>query len=407
MQYNRSRCLTLITVSTLFRGKQKVHIFIRRRLLRKRDNKMKSLAEMMDEQLNRLTNAVEYKTIKEFITNDSKSSGFITAMSDGLSFEMPKEGTSLYTVAQTRARHSAITFLMGMVFRKFGGIYDEIGSFLYNRGDYDDKLEMWLMASLNHDRAYTSELITNPAIILNKKFRYDVLSDGKPETVTFAEFESASSDYSRALAYSYDTIRGYDRYSRQYHTMRSEEGDEVERVDHGILGAYITYNELMKRALKANLIDGAKHEMFKASSLAIAQHNMYKSPDKITDLFYEEAGNLEQLYSTSSYKISMKTPLLLLLCIVDTIECVKRFSKGENPKASLQSLTVLSNINADVSATTIHLDFSNLKKEIQAKKNSDLMKELSKHLHGIVSLKEWTCISTNMDEEECSVVLRI
>ena len=39
----------------------------------------------------------------------------------------------------------------------------------------------------------------------------------------------------------------------------------------------------------------------------------------------------------------MENKLLMLMSLVDTIECTKRFSERENPKAYLQEKTVLKN----------------------------------------------------------------
>lgn len=357
---------------------------------------MKTLLELMDDELQKLSVEKEFQHLESFITNDKESSRFISSLNDGFEFIMPNESDDLYEVAQGRARHSAITFLMGMVFKDFAGLYDLIGSTVNKSNVEKANLAIWLMTALNHDRAYTSTHLKNPNIEMRKQFKYDVLSNEHPNTHNNGVFNI---NYDKTLAYSYATIDAYDSYSRKYHTRMFEKyGHEIERVDHGILGAYINYNELIKKS--KSTVNNDTLDMIRVCSLTIAQHNIFKSEKKETDDYYIIEGNLDQLYSTSKFRITSKTALLLLLCLVDTIECVKRFSKNSNPDSSLQTVTVLKNIGVSIKKTSIELDFTNLKKYIINRNSKHLNDEFDKHIVNIKKLHNWTTIRIAEDSYE-------
>ena len=85
-----------------------------------------------------------------------------------------------------------------------------------------------------------------------------------------------------------------------------------------------------------------------------------------------------------------RNQLLLFLCLVDTLECVKRFSKGENEKTSLQTKTVLSSINISATQETITIDYSQLHKRIVEKNNPDFTDSYRRYHEGILNLHDWT-----------------
>lgn len=342
---------------------------------------------MSDKTLFSLCNSVfnEYdseKSFEETIQDDKKSADFIRKCLKDDTYQEPKDGTDLYFVAQTRARHSLITFLMGKVFAEFSDLYVKANKSVPCKDDDD----LWLLTSLNHDRGYYSKYITQKEFDFEKTFIYYYLL----KDFAFLKNNSA------IAAYTKKEIEGYASYkSCEYHEKNP---DCKERVDHGILGGCITYDELMRKLIKSGE-DEENKLMIISCCLVIAQHNIFKSQDEETDKVYEKNG-LSRLKSESEFRISLHTPLLLLLCLVDTIECVKKFSKGENEK-SLETKTVLNSIEVSVDKNHIVIDFSKLYKKIKEKNNNELSVKFDNYINSVLNLHSWTKFDAKKQNEYC------
>ena len=311
------------------------------------------------------------KSFEDTIQDDKNSVDFIRKCLNDDTYQEPKEGTSLYFVAQTRARHSLITFLMGKVFAEFSNLYEKANQSVYSKIQND----LWLLTSLNHDRGYFSEYIKRENFDFEKTFKnYYLLKDS-----------ALLKNKDAIAAYTDEEIKNYARYKSEAYLKKNPNSEEL--VDHGILGACITYKEILRKLCKTG--DDDKNKLLVANCcLVIAQHNIFKSQDEETDRIYEMYG-LSRLKSNSEFKISSKTSLLLLLCLVDTIECVKKFSKGENEK-SLETKTVLKSIEVTVEKNQIVVDFSKLYKRIKEKKNNTLLKKFDEYMNGVYNLHKWT-----------------
>ena len=153
---------------------------------------------------------------------------------------MPPTDSPVYTVAQSRARHSAITFLMGMVFENFGNLMGKFST-IFSHHSQIPKYAFWAMTALNHDRAYTSDRLSNPSIDYEKTFRHvllqDTYCDSKPLLLSTLEATPENT-----MAYTYDEIKKYDQFARVYHA-RHKGG---EKVDHGILGGHILFDTILR-----------------------------------------------------------------------------------------------------------------------------------------------------------------
>lgn len=350
--------------------------------------KNRSLLELMDIELSFLGLPSKYTSVSDFIYDDESSASFIREMLKDEDFRMPEEASDIYDFAKTRARHSAITFLMGLVFKRFAGSFFECEKTTENTrhtGDkrYGELLRSWLITSLYHDKAYYSEHLKNGKIDYRKTFKYFLLTDeyADDRLECVANF---SNQYPNILAHTYDHILSYDSYARNYHASKI---DGTEKVDHGILGGIMVFNDLVRKSLRTTKFDG-ELPMIKACCLTIAQHNIFKSGSAAGDKLYPS--DLSYLHHDSDFRIGKGTPLLLFLCLVDTLECVKRFSKGENEKTSLQTKTVLSSIFVTVTEEEIRIDYSQLHKKIDEKGNSDFYNNYKRYLNGVCSLNEWT-----------------
>ena len=346
---------------------------------------MASLYELINAELEK-NKSITYNRLDEFITDDKRSAEFIMSLSEGLKFSMPDESTELYRVAQSRARHSAIVCLFGQL------IISNITGF--NAESKREELfdNIWLLAALNHDIGYTLKGLINASIDYKKEFRYYLLQD-QYNTDELQVLNDFSKRYGQYFAYTYEEIESYDQYARNYH---SKNPDDVEKVDHGILGGVYLFNQKIGRCIKDSK-PAADYIITKAAAITVAQHNLYKSPNEKIDKFYP--ADLKKLHSTSTFRISKETPVLLLLSLIDTVDCVKRFSKKNTPGSSLESISVLKGIDVTFDNNSAVISFQELSNRIAAKEKelakkggsgTGIRKILDDHMRGVMSLNDWT-----------------
>ena len=222
---------------------------------------MASLYELINAELEK-NKSIKYNRLDEFITDDKRSAEFIMSLSEGLKFSMPDESTELYRVAQSRARHSAIVCLFGqLIISNITGFNTES-----KREELFDNI--WLLAALNHDIGYTLKGLTNAIIDYKKEFHHYLLQDqyDMDELQVLNDF---SKKYSQYFAYTYEEIESYDQYARNYH---SKNPDDVEKVDHGILGGVYLFNQKIGRCIKDSK-PAADYIITKAAAITVAQHN--------------------------------------------------------------------------------------------------------------------------------------
>lgn len=350
---------------------------------------MKSLKELMNEILSEspANKNPDFSSIEKFINSDKLSAKYITSLSDGFDFEMPDKRSPVYSVAQSRARHSAISYLLGMIFKDFGNLMSRIER-TFSEYTPKQQYSLWMLTSLNHDRAYTSDRLNDPDLDYSKAFHHALIN------------EYSHDSNAHIMAYSAEDMLNYDRYVRDFHNKNND----VERIDHGMLGGHILYNELLNKYNKAK--NKTDYHLFQARccALTIAQHNIFKSPSPATDKTYR-LYSLKRLTSDSLLRIGYTTPLLLLLCLVDTIECIKRFSKSETDGMYLQTLTVLEAIKAEITKDSIVLDFSDLRKEIEHKKSNSLLDGYYDYLDILKKFNTWTILNTQIEGDVVTITL--
>ncbi len=363
--------------------------------------KTKSLYDLMDAELRKLGVSPNYQSLDKFIGSDNTCAAFIRAILNDDDYEIPDQNSDIYEFAKTRAQHSVITFLMGLIFSKFAGIsadiMDTIG-FLSNEENITlNFLRPWMITSLYHDKGYYSKYLQNGKLDYRKTFKHYLFTDiySEPELMFFDGFYELHRD---VFAHTYDQILCYDQYARKYHARKKH---AEEQLDHGILGGVIVFNDLVRNALKVQKTN-SELKLAKACCLTIAQHNIFKSNSKETDNAYP--AELSYLYHDSPFRIRKRNPLLLFLCLVDTLECVKRFSKGENEKNSLQTKTVLSSIYLTVNEDTIVIDYAKLHQKVDEKKNPDFSETYIKYRDGVLSLNKWTEFKTVEDKNNSDTI---
>lgn len=348
---------------------------------------MKTLFDYMNERLHDIPIGNGYETIEDFINDDKESANFIRkALNDEFAFTDKENST--YTIAETRARHSVITFLMGLVFwTNLSYIVNSLQEKLTFCKDFEDMQKIWMMVSMYHDYGYFSEYIKRENFSY-KVLRHQLLSqDSVVNKCSMIDI----------LAFNHDEIMEYDKAARIFHC---KSGDE-EKIDHGILGGHLIFDRLMRKMHKCNNFN--EQSFISVSALTIAQHNMYKSNTIEDDKRF--ANKPKILRSESSFRLSINTPLLLLLCIVDTIECIKKFSKSANEKKHLKSVTVLKSIFVVPTANRIELDLTHLKERILEKQDNGLMEIYENYKNSIINLSNWTTLKCGNCGERFTIEL--
>lgn len=371
------------------------------------DKNAETLYTLMDNQLRRLDIPEEYLSLDKFIESDDTCVAFIQYILNDDEFTEPEHGSDLYKFAKARARHSVITFLMGLVLADFAGITQNISEYIaeltkhvYAKKD-NNYLKAWMITSLYHDKGYYSKYLSNDKLDYKKTFTHYLLTDYYSNQKLFClnDFAKFRSSF---FAHSYEQITSYDQYARQYHTRKK---DSFERLDHGILGGILVFNDLVRKALKTQKYD-TDLLLAKACCVTIAQHNIFKSSSADKDKEYPT--DLAYLYHDSPFRINIDTPLLLFLCLVDTLECVKKFSKEENEKSSLQTKTVLSSIALTVNADKIYINLSKLRKRINDKKNPTFSKTYAGYRKSVAGLHTWTAFnSVPLDDDSDTIIITL
>lgn len=366
-----------------------------------------TLLEYMDEAYSEMRHTLPFKSVREFISDDDSCANFIRAILHDEEYSIPKKESSLYEFSKARARHAVIMFLIGIAFSRFEGLEEHILKTVKHKEDPDcaetrhkDFLRLWMLTSLYHDYGYYSAYLEQEDAVFPKLVRFYLFDEDYPDS-WLRPVCRFSEKYPAAMAFSYSEILAYDKYSREYHKSAFAKNPEEnrERVDHGILGGVLIFDRLLKAILKQNVNSQAKEMIAaKVSCITIAQHNIYWSTSADQDIKYGK--ELQKLYHNSAFRISRDTPLLLLLCLVDTFECIKRFGKGEVGKGALTTITVLSKIEIDFPDSFLIFDYSKLESHIEKstqKSERDKLKELYtnyiKVLCNLASWTQWSAIS--------------
>ena len=340
---------------------------------------VRPLIDLIEETLSNDSLLKPHKPILDFISNDKECVEFMNNQLDTDMFTLHEEDEDLYKLAQNRARHSVITYLLGLVLAPFGNIID-----IKRDG------QLWLKLSMYHDYGYFSKYVKDSTHDLRTDVKYYLLDDcyEKELQVLNNWFTKHSEDF----AFAYKEIEDYFEYSRNFHAEREK---DKEKVDHGVLGGVLVFQMLASKLLKSEKINKSELYNIKTFCLAIAQHNMYRINGDNKKL--AKGLRLEKLYEENSFRISRDTPLLLFLSLIDTVECVKKFSQSENDSKYFQTETTLKNLKLSVSEERIILDFSDLRKAAERDKKIEWFKKIfdgknksSGYVSGICNFGSWT-----------------
>lgn len=352
--------------------------------------------------------STRFDTVEEIIKTDENSAAFIREVLHDEDYHIPDHADSMYAFAKSRAQHSVLTFFVGLVFLEFGNLGDEILEKVVGSNDKMDMISLWMLTALYHDWGYYSEDLRKSELNLNKLTKYFLLTDAYNEPDWLLHINGFTKKHPHVLAYSYDEIRAYDQYARTIHPFNE---NDMERIDHGILGGVKIFDRLVrgisrdvKAHLETNLNAITKRLVFaKIACLTIAQHNIFKSEDADHDQKYGD--ELRKLHSDSPFRISTDTPLLMLLSLVDTFECIKRFGKLDKESKYLQHITILKNIKLSISLHSIAIFYSSLMEKIE--KKDELLKQVySKYLESLCKIGTWTAFSA-IKEADNTISIRM
>ena len=347
----------------------------------------------------------QYKSVSEFIGNDEKCLRLIYQLLD-----LGRDDISvLHKKNFNRASHIIVTLLLGIGIENKQGVLTGVNSFNPMPDEY-----LWMLTALLHDYGYFRKELLVSKSLDQLGLKYNLLTDEYHDEPLKC-LNGYSNNFSQYCTFSYDTINNYYEYRRN-HIFINDENGEIN--DHGIMGACIAFSQYVqfylkhevprinKRDKRIMLLQETEPLLYKTACLMAAQHNLFKSESTERDFEYGEY-RLTQLLSTSPIRINERNPLLLMLALVDTIECSKRFSKKANPKKYLKMDTILNRTLIDVSDEQILIDFSKLYEFIDKKNNVDLLSQLEKHIRNIMNLGSWTSYEAQQTEPFMIVIRKM
>ena len=328
-----------------------------------------------------------------------------------------------------RCQHIFVTFLMGLGLIQKYNLLKGVNVINNMPDEY-----LWMLTSVVHDYGYLKHGLTEMPKLEDVDKEYQLLSDG----CTFSQL-STTADYSvnypQFMTYSYDTIRKYYAYKSNRLAEARVSGrynKDGETVDHGIYGACQCYKEYCDFYIKHeypssciapddNMDDvlalGYEHYsinerpeivklartepvLYKTACLVAAQHNIFRSSNKDSDIIYSQYG-LDSLLSKTPIAVTKDNPLLYLLSIVDTIECTKCFEKipvpGSNKTFDMSIKTVLDNVVIELNDDSIIIDYSPLRDVINEywcfchrnAKKKIMLEQLERQLKNTIELMKW------------------
>lgn len=329
------------------------------------------------------------KPFKSFISNDDKCSQFVSSVMNSY-FEMMNIDKSYKLRNKHRASHSVITWLLGIAINKMLNIYND-GVFLN---------AVWTNTSVLHDYGYLIDETKEDNLDITKIITpYNLFTDKytEPFLQPLNGLEKIKSDY---FSYEYDEYLAYFEYSKWFHKNHIEE-----KCDHGIVGACKLFNYYCDEVKKEydHILPSILHaQVEKLSFINIASHNIYKSNYK-NDNIYKTYG-LTRLLSTSPKRVTKGNGLLMLISLVDTIDCSKKLSRcSENEGLAIYRPTILKNININFKNNGFVMDYTNLMSYIN--RNADINRKkktlliMNSFFTSILGLSNWTDYKvTNVEE---------
>lgn len=327
-----------------------------------------------------LSDFVKKHTYEELIKDDDKCIELIEIITDEkIGFDIPNKN---------RASHIVITCLLGIGLGEFFHLNHHMwfpGSTSYL---------IWMLTATLHDYGYFCKEIETKTELDKFRGEYYLLQDVySNERLAVVNDMYKKEAYSEFLAYTYEEIENYHKYRINVHL------DDYEQSDHGIIGGCKSFERYCNsKWIRTQLDSVAMVQAHKIACITTASHNIYKSNSRKSDVIYKKYG-LESLMKDAPIKVTKDKKLLLLLSLVDTIECTKRFSKRKEPKSFLQQNTTIKKVNISTDKNKVIVDYSNLYCHIEKRNNNEEMKaSLEKHIRSLAEICNWTDFKSKLIE---------
>ncbi|GAA6528576.1 hypothetical protein LPYR103PRE_05490 [Segatella asaccharophila] len=292
---------------------------------------------------------------------------------------------SLDSLSPSRIKHIVSCFLLGFVFRENISKKDWIDKKLktlchdYSKDWKGEFSYIWMLICFFHDLGYNVEEGENVI----------------PEEDGVFPPQRKSSVFLPRI-YTPEAVSAYEKYREEkYHV----------NVDHGIYGGKVCYEKLCEIRRQhdsskntPNNLDntvmittmGQKlredspqyywgkplEKVYACISWTIICHNMFFVQEDTEEAkYYKEHDLGEFVYKKRARKIRLKSsPFLFLLCLVDTLEPIKKFN----------TLEVLKYISLDVNKMKIKIDVENTR-------NIGNLDEWEKYRDSVIGLNDWLC----------------
>lgn len=315
----------------------------------------------------------EYSDILKVIDNKRKSTKYVKELLDKL--DLPEADLTLEALnekASYRMNHILFTFSLGILLAKFLEL-DQLITKEYSKYFKDEKnvfYKVWLMLSLYHDFGYFIQNkykdcskfdlieVENNIFSFNSEKIQAMKLFGLPENEVMTRYDK----------------KIYEKYYECYY----KKNNEIEPVEHGIIGGYILFDEIIKnnqnvetkkrvnvkRGLEINENKVNDELIYQDICYRIMEHNIW-AIDKTKDYFASFIiPELKPIFIENFNIIDSKEPLLMLLSLTDTIEYIKKLSATglDNPNAQNRPTTLAKKILINISKNMIIIDVNGVVK---------------------------------------------
>ena len=147
------------------------------------------------------------KRLEDVLATDEDCAAFIRQVLDDASYSIAgaTRNKKQYDFSKDRAKHSVITYFMGLILAKFGDLEARINSLMPESGTFE---HLWMLTALYHDWGYYSDRINNGSLKLRSVVKHYLLSDIDLDS-RLGKLANYEISHPEALAYSYDEIEEY------------------------------------------------------------------------------------------------------------------------------------------------------------------------------------------------------
>ena len=298
-------------------------------------------------------------------------------------------------ISQYRSNHTLSAYLLGIILRDRLNIDMKELPQIEDRAPTKNFLYFWSLTCLYHDYAFSVE----------------------EKSKEFVEDIRDIDDFTKHFNITHSMLDGseFKDLIVNYFNYRIKENGVI---DHGIAGALLLYDGLIKQYTEAMEEEGiTKKQSFMHHGLkysreykqqilfvanTIAQHNMWRAKERDIPIYRDH--HLEELIpnSNNTHKISFhsygkgqKNKLLFLLCLIDTIEPIKCLGRDKNKNPITNPYIVLEKLK-------ISFDSNEKKFSICCPE-----KYYSDYMNSIREIADWMDVELIQDENEGLFTIRI